>query len=327
MIVLITGASGFVGGYLTRLLLRDTQHSLILTGRADELPVAMREEFQFAVDQGRLTWGKLGPGDDLAAAFADFATPDVLIHLAARVHQMHDNPASSERLYLSANAEFTADLARWAGHEGVKRFVFVSTIKVLGEKTEGNPFSAQSVPAPRDPYARSKLQAEQAVLEACSSSPMESVIIRPTLVYGPGAAGNIRRAVKLIDRGIPLPFASVRNRRSMLSVENLTSLVVFCMTSQKAAGGCLLAADAEAVSTAEFFAALALGRDRPARLFSVPGPILEMTKHLPKVGPLVARLTESLEVDVGNSYRDLGWHPHVTTRDGLRNLAKHLKEH
>lgn len=304
MRVLVTGGTGFVGRRVVPML-QQAGHSVRLACRAGGGGAAVPSVLIDSID----------PDTDWGEALESM---DAVVHLAARVHVMRDDAAGAEQLRRT-NAAGTLRLARAAADAGVRRFVFISTIKVNGEATTDRPFSADDEPRAEDPYAASKLAAEQGLLQLAG---LESVIIRPPLVHGPGAKGNLARLCRLAQLGVPVPFAGIENRRDLIGVANLASLVECCMRHPQAAGQVFLASDAEALSTPELFRAIAKGLGRPARMFGVPVKLLRALARPVGLTGEMNRLTQSLEIDISKTREVLGWHPHVPLRVGIEEMAR-----
>jgi len=313
MKVLVTGASGFVGRALVARLARDGREVI-------------------AASRSPLT--SLAPGvmhsrmDTLGSDADPLSTPcsaDVVVHAAARVHMMHDDAADSLALFRAVNVGGTLAIARQARSAGARRFVYLSSVKVLGERSlTGRPLTSESPPAPADPYGVSKLEAERALAAFCSSSGMELVIIRPPLVYGAGAKANFERLMQAVARGRPLPFGRLdKNRRSLVGLNNLVDLLAVCVDHPAAAGRTFLVSDDEDLSTAELVRRLAKALGRPARLLPVPVWALELAGRLIGRHDAVQRLCGSLQVDVGVTCRDLGWSPPISVDEGLAQAAVH----
>jgi nucleoside-diphosphate-sugar epimerase len=238
--------------------------------------------------------------DRIEAASFEAAT---VVHLAARVHA----PASDPRLYETDNREKTEVLARAAALGGARRFVFLSSVKALGEETREMAFSVRSEPRPLEAYGRSKLAAERALEGIARASSMEFVVVRAPLVFGAGAAGNLRALLRLCDSPWPLPFAAVENRRSFVHVSDLARLLLACAESAAAAGRTYLAAHREPFSTPRLVRAIRRALGRSPRLFGVSPHVLEALARVAGRRDAVARLTRSLEVDPSAAERDLGW--------------------
>ncbi len=247
---------------------------------------------------------------------------EIVIHLAARVHMMRDEVTDPLAEFLKVNLEGTANLAEQAARAGVKRFVYVSSIKVNGEETLGEQkFSELDEPSPQDPYGISKWEAEQALRRVAQETGLEVVIVRPPLVYGPEVKGNFIQMLKILRLGVPLPFAMVHNRRDLIYVENLADALIACATCPAAAGQTYLVCDGEAVSTPELLRQLAAGMGRSARLLPCPPGWLSGIGRLLGKTQRVARLLGSLQVDSGKIRRELHWMPPYTLGQGLRATA------
>ena len=298
--VLVTGATGFVGSALCGQL-RAAGHSVIAavrrgSGLPDEMAIG---------EMSSLTNWRTG-----------LAGCDTVIHLAARVHVMNDTAQDPLALYRATNTEATLNLARQAAQAGVKRFVFISTIKVNGEG-RGAAYRETDVPAPEDAYAISKWEAEQGLQRIARETGLEVVILRPPLVYGPGVKANFLRLMKTIQRGWPLPLGAIHNRRSLLYLGNFVDAIRLCVEHPAAAGQTFLLDDGQAVSTPELIRAVARAMGRPARLLAVPVGVLAFVGALLGKRAAVARLTGSLHVD-GSAIRSrLGWTPPYSMEAGL----------
>ena len=248
---------------------------------------------------------------------------DTVIHLAARVHVMHERSADPLAEFRTANVGMTRNLAQWAATRGVKRFIFISSVKVNGESTpSGQVFSADDTPSPEDPYAVSKMEAEHALSAACVNSSMEFVIIRPPLVYGPGVQGNFRSLVRWIKRGIPLPLGAISNRRSLLALDNLTDLIAICLIHPAAANQVFLAADGEDVSTTVLLHKIAAAYGKPSRLIPVSHFWLRQAGALLGKKAAVERLLGSLVVDTTKTRDLLGWTPSISMDEQLRKMVR-----
>jgi len=257
--------------------------------------------------------GDLGPATDWWQALAGC---DAVVHLAARVHMMREDAVDPMALFRAINAEATLNLARQAAQAGVKRFVFVSTIKVSGEGRD-EPYRETDVPAPEDAYAISKWEAEQGLRRIAQETGLEVVILRPPLVYGPGVKANFLRLMQMVARGWPLPLGAIRNRRSVLYLGNFVDAIRACVEHPAAAGQTFLLDDGEAVSTPDLIRALATAMGRPARLVPVPVGVLQLAGALMGKRAAVARLTGSLFVDSSAIRSRLGWTPPFSMEAGL----------
>ena len=289
--VLVTGATGFVG--------RRLMH--VLDGRAAAL--SMRSD--------HATW---------PAALKD---KQCVVHLAARVHLMHEAAADPMSEYRKVNVDQTLTLARLAHAASARRFVFISSVKVNGEKTEpGHPFRADDPPAPQDPYGVSKFEAEQGLRAIAQETGLEVVIIRPPLVYGPGVKANFASMVKWLQRGVPLPLGAIHNSRSLVALDNLVDLIITCIDHPAAAGHILMVSDGEDVSTTELLRRMAAALGRPARLIPVPQHVLEWGAKCLGRPQLAQRLFSSLQVDMGPTRLLLDWVPPMSSQAGLRQVAQ-----
>ncbi|MBQ1557109.1 MAG: SDR family oxidoreductase [Pseudomonas sp.] len=262
-----------------------------------------------------LSWGLLLQGQD------------VVIHCAARVHVMHDTSTDPLAEFRKVNREDTLNIARQAAMAGVQRFIFISSIKVNGEGTAPNqPYKADDASAPLDPYGVSKMEAEQGLRELAAETGMEVVIIRPTLVYGPGVKANFLNMMRWLHKGVPLPFGAIHNRRSLVALDNLADLIVTCIDHPAAANQTFLVSDGEDLSTTELLRRMAAALGKPARLLPVPSRLLEAAAALLGKQALSQRLCGSLQVDIGKTRELLDWTPPVSVDEALRKTAKHFLE-
>jgi UDP-glucose 4-epimerase len=235
---------------------------------------------------------------------------------------MHDTAADPLTAFRAVNVEGTLNLARQAAAAGVKRFVFVSSVKVNGEATlPGQPFTADDAPAPLDAYGISKMEAEQALREIALQTGMEVVIIRPPLVYGPGVKANFAAMMRWLQRGVPLPLGAIHNQRSLVALDNLVDLIVTCLTHPAAANQTFLVSDGEDVSTTELLRRMGRAMGRPARLIPVPVSWLKLAAALVGKRDVAQRLCGSLQVDIEKTRRLLGWTPPLTLDQGLKKAA------
>ncbi len=249
---------------------------------------------------------------------------DAVVHLAARVHVMHDTDQNPLALYRASNTEATLNLASQAARVGVKRFVFISTIKVNGEG-DNAPYRETDVPAPEDAYAISKWEAEQGLQRIAEKTGLEVVILRPPLVYGPGVKANFLRLMQTVRKGWPLPLGAIHNRRSLLYLGNFVDAIRLCVEHPAAAGQTFLIGDGEPVSTPELIHAVARAIGRPARLLAVPVGVLELVGALLGKRAAVARLTGSLYVDSSLIRSCLGWAPPYSMASGLAETVASAK--
>lgn len=300
--VLVTGADGFVGRALCKRL-RQAGH------------VCVR-----AVRQGQgadvVAVGDIGSRTDWQAALAGC---DTVIHLAARVHVMQETCADPLAAFREVNVRGSAVLAQAAARAGVRRFIYLSSIKVLGESTApGQPFSAESPPCPQDTYGISKWEAEEVLAQIAAESGMELVIVRPPLVYGPGVKANFQALIRLVARGIPLPFGRIRNnRRSLVYLGNLVDLIACCVTHPGAPGHRFLVSDGDDLSTARLLEILARAQGCRLRLLPVPAFFLSLGARLLGRSGVAERLLGNLQVDMDLTCRQLEWFPPYTVADGM----------
>ncbi len=310
--VAITGGTGFVGRALIAELL----------GRGFEVVSLVRSASASGAAEGRQgTFREIVSGDLTDADYGS-AIPagiDAVIHCAARVHVMRDRAADPLAAFRKANVDATISLARHAAHREAGRFVYLSSIKVNGERTRlGCPFKASDPARPLDPYGTSKLEAETALRAFGAKTGLGVSIIRPPLVYGPGVKGNLALLARLLRSGFPVPLGGVTgNRRSLIAVGNLADLAVRCVTHPEAVGRTFLASDDDDLSTAELMRAMAEAMGRPARLLPVPPALITLLARAIKRPELAERLCGSLQVDVAATRQRLNWTPPVSIKVGL----------
>ena len=301
--VMVTGASGFVGRHLCRVL----DHSRL------PLRPVVRDSSKI-IDKRAIVV-------DIHAA-TDWSTVlngvTAVVHLAARVHVMQEFEKEPLRAFRTVNVDGTLNLARQAAEAGVKRFVFLSSIKVHGEKTGDTPFSPSDPPVPIDPYGISKLEAERGLQEIARATGLEVVIIRPPLVYGREAGGNFGRLRKLAVKGLPLPLGAVHNKRSLIGIENLCDCIRVCLEHPGAIKVPLLVSDNQDVSTPNLIRMLATSVNRSIMLPPVPVDLLRLMAKLCGREQELNRLTENLQVDCTETMRLLNWIPPVSLEQGIR---------
>jgi len=300
MNVMVTGATGFVGRALC--------DQLVALGYA--VVPAVRTSSGLSCE---VVVGSIGTTTDWRGALAGC---DAVVHLAARVHIMQDSAADPLALYREVNTAGTLNLARQAAQAGVKRFVFISTIKVNGEGRDA-PYREADSEAPEDAYAISKWEAEQGLRQIERETGLVVVILRPPLVYGPGVKANFQRLLRTVARGWPLPLGAIRNRRSLLYLGNFVDAIRVCVEHPAAAGQTFLLDDGEPISTPELIRAVAQAMGQPARLLTVPVGVLEFAGALLGKRAAVARLTGSLCVDSSAIRARLGWTPPFSMEAGL----------
>ena len=304
--LLVTGASGFVGSAVCEALLA---RGIAFVPCVRE-PLATSSTWPAAFASGDLS----GPVDWTPA----LAGCSVVIHLAARVHMMREQAADPEAVYQAMNVDATMRLAEQAAGQGVRRFVYVSSVKVNGERTSGRPFRADDVPVPEDAYGRSKLAAELALQAWAGRTGTELVIVRPPLVYGPGVRANFLRLMQLVKSGVPLPLGRIRNRRSMVALGNLVDFLLLCASHPGAAGATWMVSDNRDLSLPELVTLIAAAMGRPARLLPVPAGLLSAGAGLLGRRAAAGRLLDSLQVDVSPALDRLGWTPPLDVETGIR---------
>lgn len=308
--IVVTGANGFVGRAVCRRALAAGHTVTAVVRRPGECVEGVREWVHAEVDF-----------DGLDAAWPVDLSADSVIHLAARVHVMHDESPDPDAAFDATNVAGTLRLAAAARNHGVRRIVFASSIKAVGESDGGIPLSEHAAPDPQDAYGRSKLRAERQLADFGKSAGLDVVIVRPPLVYGPTVRANFLRMMDAIARGMPLPLGAVAARRSVVYVENLADALLQCAIDPYAAGECFHVADDDAPSVTELLRMVGDALGKPARLVGVPPAVLRVLGRLTGRRAAIDRLTGSLQLDTGRIRRVIGWHPPYTTRQGLEATA------
>jgi len=306
--VLVTGASGFVGKALVCRLAQEGRWA----------PVAgSRREGVSSIDAEWVVTPSLEAGVDWSQALHEVSA---VVHAAARAHVLEEEAVDPLAEFRRCNVEGTLELARQAAEAGVRRFVFLSSIGVLGRSSE-RPLRFDDEPAPEDDYAVSKLEAEQGLAELSKETGMEVVVVRPPLVYGPNAPGNFGKLMEWVARGVPLPLGAVDNRRSLVGLDNLVDLLVTCLEHPAAANRVFLAGDGEDLSTTDLLRRVAAAMGRRARLVPVPPVLLRAGARAVGRGEMARRLLDSLQVDISHTRETLGWEPPVSVDEGLRRAV------
>lgn len=309
--VLVTGASGFVGR--------------ALVARLAEAATPVRAALRH-VPSANMHGVEVAQVGDIHAT-TDWRSTldgvDAVVHCAARVHVMRETATDPLAAFRDVNVAGTMQLARQARASGVRRFVFISSIGVNGAETTGRPFTTEDAPLPHSPYAQSKHEAEVALRELAQRTGLEVAIIRPPLVFGPGAPGNFERLMQALHRGMPLPFGAVHNQRSFVALGNLTSLVHVCLNHPQAANQTFLVSDGEDISTTELLRRMAHGLGRQARLIPVPIGAIRALAGLLGKADFAQRLCGSLQVDISKTRALLGWAPPLSLADALNDAARH----
>ncbi|MDO9178528.1 MAG: SDR family oxidoreductase [Agitococcus sp.] len=303
--ILVTGANGFMG----------TRFCEVLHERHFPFKMAVRGTYSQAI-----SIGDIDSHTNWQVALNQVTT---VVHIAARVHVMNDKSTDPLAEFRKVNVDGTLNLARQAASAGVRRFVFISSIKVNGEKTTINhPFCADDTPDPQDAYGISKLEAEQGLRLLSEKTGMEVVIIRPPLVYGSGVKANFLSMMRWLSKGIPLPLGGIKNKRSLVSLDNLVDLTLVCCHHPAAANQIFLVSDGEDLSTSDLLRRMGKALSSPARLVPVPAIFLQFAAMLLGKGDLAQRLCESLQVDITKTKELLNWSPPVSVDEGLYITAQ-----
>lgn len=313
--ILVTGASGFVGqtlvidlcqrGYTVRAAVRsDESHDSLLQLKAN-------------LNLSQLTIIKVGEMDEHTDWSLALLGVDTVIHCAARAHILKDRNENPLALFRRINTKATIDLAHESSRLGVKRFIFLSSIQVLGNTSGALPLSEQSQPNPQSPYAQSKTEAEIELLALTTA--MERVIIRPPLIYGPGVKGNLQKLIQLIKKGLPLPLGSVRNRRQLIGIHNLTDFIIHCVENPKAANQTFVVSDKEVLTTTDLIKAIAKGIGKKPRLIPIPHKLLHTIFRTLGRTRLSEQLLANLEIDFSKASALLDWQPPFTMEEQLKH--------
>jgi nucleoside-diphosphate-sugar epimerase/GT2 family glycosyltransferase len=314
--VLVTGANGFIGQAVCGSLPAQGYGVIgVVRGKPPAVPAPLLRYLTMEDIDERTDWGPSLSG------------VDSVVHLAARVHLMQETAADPLAEFRRVNVALTLNLARQAAAAGVRRFVFISSIKVNGETTPiGQPFTAEDTPRPLDAYGVSKMEAEQALKEISRETGMQLVIIRPVLVYGPGVKANFHEMMRWLSKGIPLPLGSLHNRRSLVALDNLVDLIARCLSHPAAANQVFLVSDGEDMTVANLLQRTAAVFDEPARLIPIPVLGLEVAGRILGRESVIQRLCDTLQVDIAKTRRLLDWEPPVPVDVALRKAARHLLE-
>ncbi len=306
--ILVTGASGFIGRALVAYLAH-CGHEVLAVSRAP-------------ATAGSVPSARVPDYTDMARLTELLRGHDTVVHLAALAHRQLSGDAETIAAAFATNVAGTRTVAAASAAAGVRRFILISSIGVNGQRTDARPFTEEDAPQPAEPYALSKLQCELALREVVGQhSSMDFVIIRPPLVYGPGAPGNFGRLLRAVARRTLFPLGGVTNQRSFLGLDNLLSLIERCTRHPGARNQVYLASDGEDVSTVEFIRRIGQALGTPARMLNIPLPLIRLPARLVGRGAQIERLVASLQVDSGKARRQLGWAPPLSLDEGLRRAA------
>jgi len=312
--IFITGAGGFLGKDLICRLQSEGRYRLSASVRNAETNVAAGVVTHFT-----------GAMDSRTSWTAALAGVDVVVHCAARVHIMADKSADPLQAFRDVNVDATLHLARQAAAAGVRRFVFISSIKVNGEESQvGRPYTPDDEPKPIDAYGLSKWEAEKGLLQLAEEGEMDIVIIRPVLIYGPGVKANVQNMMRFLRRGIPLPLGAIHNKRSFVALDNVTDLIVTCLDHPAASNQVFLVSDDEDLSTTDLLRRMARALHTPARLVPVPSWLLKGTAKLLGMSGFSQRLCGTLQVDISKTRSLLGWAPRIGVDQALDGTARHF---
>lgn len=307
--ILVTGATGFIGQAVHKRL---DQHIVRLTSRTK--PLGNSDNFYEKIISSKTD-------------FSDcLANIDVVIHTAARVHQMNDKSDDPLSEFMEVNCLGTINLAKQAAKAGVKRFIFLSSIKVNGEKTEpGAPFRFDDIPATNDSYGISKAEAETGLLDIAQNTKLNVVIIRSPLVYGPGVKANFHSLMKVSQSNLPLPLGAINNQRSFVALDNLVDLILICIDHPDAINKVFLVSDDSDISTSELFILMAAAFGRKARLLNISPGLLKFAARILRKQSIIDRLCDNLQIDIQHTKDTLSWKPQISIVEGIRQCADHIK--
>lgn len=311
MKVLVTGGTGFLGTALVRTL-KSSGHQVISTTRRQEnIELGV---YNLGDISAETNWVNLLQGCD------------TVVHTAGRAHILNDNAQDALAEFRRVNHDATMKLAKDAASCGVKHFIFISSIGVNGNSTAGTPFTESSEPRPTSDYAISKLEAEQSLLKNFANSEMAITIVRPALICGENAPGNIQRLLKLVSKNLPLPFKNVKNKRALVSLDNVVSFINECIINEKSKNQLYLLADPERPSTEEMITAFAAGMGIKAKIIYFPKGILKLLLSAVGKAGIYDQLFGDLEVDARKSREHLNWNPSITLQETMKKTAKYYIE-
>ena len=320
--ILITGASGFIGKTLIQTLYNSGYEvrGTVRSEKALQFMLKFIEQFNLK----NVTIYNLGDLTEKTDWSSVVTNVDTIIHCAARAHILQETSADPLKAFRQINAQATEHLANDAIIHNVRRIIFISSIGVLGNSSNTKPFTDRSLTNPLLPYAQSKLEAEQNLMQMSKS--IEIVIIRPPLVYGPGVKGNFKKLLGLIEKGIPLPFGRVKNKRQFIGIDNLVDFIIKCITSTKAANHTFLVADKEIVTTTQLLQLLSKLMGKKLVLLPVPRQLLKWCLHGIGKAKMADQLLNNLEIDSYNAKTLLNWEPPYTMLEQLKTTVEHHKE-
>lgn len=324
--VLVTGSTGFIG--------RSLVHACVLSNRSVRAGVSVLDRCLGVPGSLCVAVGNIDSYTDWTAALTGV---DCVIHCAGRSQVMDESRGDSLAAYRNTNVYGTRRLAEQAAASGVRKLVFLSSVKVCGEtsarfepalgaRNDGgeslDAFGPSDDGKPADPYGASKREAEKVLWEISAKTELEVVVVRPPLVYGPGVKGNLARLLKLVRAGVPLPLGAVQNKRSLIGLDNLVDLLIRCVDHPAAAGQTFLVSDGEDLSTPDLLRQIAAAMGRSARLFPVPVPLLRLAGNALGKRAEIDRLVGSLQVDSSRTRQVLGWAPPVSVQEGIRRMVQ-----
>ncbi|CRN01044.1 MULTISPECIES: NAD-dependent epimerase/dehydratase family protein [Pseudomonas] len=313
--VLLTGGTGFVGLPLLQALAAARYPVVSVTRKNAAITLPGVQSCVIPTLSRDNNWDALLQG------------VEVVIHSAGRAHIMNETHSNPLQAFREVNVDATLNLARQAAQAGVKRFIFISSVKVNGEETDRNrAFKPSDAPAPLDDYGVSKLEAEQALMVLAKETAMSVVIIRPVLVYGPGVKANFEKMLAAVDKGLPLPLRSINNRRSLVFIDNLIDLICLCIHHPTAANRIFLVSDGNDLSIGQILEKLAVAMNKKSRIFSVPQGLLGLAASAVGKRDFFQRLCGSLQVDIADTRELLGWVPPVSIDEAFAITARSYQE-
>lgn len=314
--ILLTGATGFVGGTVLKLLMQQPDVAIRTYGRRAPVGVNAGRAADTRAKVINNVTGEISAAADYALALADV---DVVIHCAAQAHVMNNSVNNVVGIYRDINVDGTLHLARHAITAGVKRFIFISSIKVNGESTiYSQPFTHDCAAAPEDAYGCSKQAAEDGLRQLVANSGMDLVIIRPPLVYGPGVKGNFSSLLAIAKKNLPLPLGAINNQRSMVALANLAHLIITCIRHPQAANQTFLVSDDDDISTTQLLEMMTRAAGKSPRLLPVPMRWLRLLGRVTGKQAVIERLCGNLQVDISHTKHTLGWQPPISVAEGIQ---------